>query len=38
VLGPIRQLVPPARFGAAAIDLSPIIVLIGGQLLLGAIC
>jgi YggT family protein len=34
VLGPIRRAVPPARMGAMAIDLSPIIVLIGGQILL----
>lgn len=38
ILGPLRRAIPPMRFGAAAIDLSPMIVLVGGQLLLGAIC
>ena len=28
VLGPLRQAIPPMRLGMAAIDLSPIIVLI----------
>ena len=29
VLGPLRRAIPPVRLGMAAIDLSPIIVLIG---------
>ena len=29
VLGPLRRAIPPMRLGMAAIDLSPIIVLIG---------
>jgi YggT family protein len=29
VLGPLRRAIPPMRIGMAAIDLSPIIVLIG---------
>lgn len=37
VLGPLRRALPPVRFGAAAIDLSPIIVLFGLQLLMAAI-
>lgn len=28
VLGPLRRVIPPVRFGMAAIDLSPIIVLV----------
>ncbi len=38
VLGPVRRAIPPMRMGAMALDLSPLIVLIGGQILLGAIC
>jgi YggT family protein len=38
VLGPLRRAIPPVRFGAAAIDLSPLIVLIGLQLLMASIC
>jgi YggT family protein len=34
VLGPLRRALPPLRFGAAAIDLSPIIVIVGIQILL----
>ena len=29
VLGPLRRAIPPMRLGMAAIDLSPIIVLVG---------
>ena len=28
VLGPLRQLIPPVRLGMAALDLSPIILLV----------
>lgn len=28
VLGPLRQVIPPVRLGMAALDLSPIIILI----------
>ncbi len=28
VLGPLRQLIPPVRMGMAALDLSPIILLV----------
>jgi YggT family protein len=38
ILGPLRRAIPPVRFGAAALDLSPLIVIIGLQLLRGAIC
>jgi YggT family protein len=34
VLGPVRRMLPPVRMGVMALDLSPIVVLIGGQLLL----
>ena len=33
VLGPLRRAVPPVRIGMAALDLSPIIVIIGIQVL-----
>ena len=33
VLGPLRRAVPPIRLGAAALDLSPIIVIIGIQVI-----
>jgi YggT family protein len=35
ILGPLRRAIPPVRFGAMAIDLSPIIVFIGLALLRG---
>jgi len=35
VLGPLRRAIPPLRVGMAGIDLSPMIVLIGIQLLRG---
>jgi YggT family protein len=38
VLGPLRRAIPPARMGAMALDLSPLIVLIGGQILLANLC
>jgi YggT family protein len=38
VLGPVRRAIPPMRVGMAAIDLSVIIVLIGGQILANSIC
>ena len=38
VLGPLRRAIPSLRFGSVALDLSPIIVIIGIQILLGAIC
>jgi YggT family protein len=38
VLGPIRSALPPVRLGGFALDLSPIIVIIGLQVLLAFIC
>jgi YggT family protein len=35
VLAPIRALLPPVRFGAVGIDLSPIILLFGLTILIG---
>lgn len=32
VLGPLRRAIPPMRLGAGALDLSPLIVIIGIQL------
>jgi YggT family protein len=29
VLGPLRQVIPPVRLGMAALDLSPLILLVG---------
>jgi YggT family protein len=37
LLGPIRRVVPPLRLGGAALDLSPLIVLIGIQILSGIV-
>jgi len=38
VLAPIRALIPPLRVGSAAIDLSPVIVILLLNLLAGALC
>ncbi len=38
VLGPLRRVLPPLRLGQVAIDLSPIIVFIGIQVLRGILC
>lgn len=38
VLGPVRRAMPPVRMGAMGLDLSPIVVLLGGQILVSAIC
>jgi YggT family protein len=38
VLGPVRRVLPPVRMGAMGLDLSPLVVILGGQLLLRAIC
>jgi YggT family protein len=35
VLGPLRRAIPPLGIGAMALDLSPLIVIIGVQVLLG---
>lgn len=35
LLGPLRRVIPPLRLGGAALDLSPLIVIIGIQILSG---
>jgi YggT family protein len=37
-MGPLRRLLPPVRLGAAALDLSPLVLLIGITVLQGIIC
>jgi YggT family protein len=38
VLSPLRRLLPPIRIGTMALDISPIVVIIGIQIVLGVIC
>ena len=38
VLGPLRRMLPAVRLGSVALDLSPIVVIIGIQILIGIIC
>jgi YggT family protein len=38
LLAPLRRVLPPVRLGASALDLSPLVALIGVQLLLGIVC
>jgi YggT family protein len=38
VLGPVRRAMPPVRMGAMGLDLSPIVVLLGGRILISVIC
>ena len=38
VLGPLRRVLPPVRLGSVALDLSPIVVLIGLQIIQASIC
>jgi YggT family protein len=38
VLGPVRRTIPPVRLGMSALDLSPIIVIIGLRILQANIC
>ena len=38
VLGPVRRMLPPVGIGGMGLDLSPIIVLFGVQILSNAIC
>jgi YggT family protein len=38
VLGPVRALLPPMRMGAMALDLSPILVIVGLNILTRVIC
>lgn len=38
VLIPLRRIIPPVRMGGAALDLSPLVLLIGLSILANAIC
>jgi YggT family protein len=38
VLGPVRRALPPMRMGMAALDLSPIVVIIGLIILRAVLC
>jgi YggT family protein len=38
VLGPVRQMLPPLRMGGMGLDLSPIVVFVGGQILARIVC
>lgn len=38
IMGPLRRVIPPVRLGAAALDLSPLIILLGISVLRGVIC
>lgn len=38
VLGPIRRAIPPLRMGAMGLDLSPLIVIFGFQIISNALC
>lgn len=38
VMGPLRRAIPPLRIGAMALDLSPLIVIIGLRVVSGFIC
>jgi YggT family protein len=38
IMGPLRRVIPPVRLGAAALDLSPLIVLLGITVLLSILC
>lgn len=38
IMGPLRRVIPPVRIGAAALDLSPLIILLGISVLRSVIC
>ena len=38
VLGPLRRAIPPVRIGGMGLDLSPLIVFFGINILMGFIC
>ncbi len=38
VLGPLRRIIPTVPIGNARLDLSPLVVIFGGQILVGALC
>jgi YggT family protein len=37
-MGPLRRVIPPVRLGAAALDLSPLVLLLGITVLRGFLC
>jgi YggT family protein len=37
-MGPLRRIIPPVRLGAAALDLSPLVLLFGITVLQGVLC
>ena len=38
LMGPLRRVLPPVRLGAVALDLSPLVVIIGISVLQGVLC
>jgi YggT family protein len=38
VMGPLRRVLPPVRLGAAALDLSPLVILLGITVLRSILC
>jgi YggT family protein len=38
VLDPVRRVLPPVRLGTMGLDLSPMVVLLVGSLLISVIC
>lgn len=38
VMGPLRRIIPPVRLGAAALDLSPLVVIFGITIIQQIIC
>ncbi len=38
VLGPLRRVIPPLRAGGMGIDLSPLVLVIGVQIVLARLC
>lgn len=38
VMAPLRAVIPPVRMGGMGLDLTPIILLIGLSILMGAVC
>ena len=38
VLGPLRRVIPPLGIGGMALDLSPLVLIIGVNILVGVLC
>ncbi|MGB6057748.1 MAG: YggT family protein [Microthrixaceae bacterium] len=38
IMGPLRRIIPPVRLGAAALDLSPLVVIFGITIIQQIIC